>query len=164
MPLQPGPSGFFRIDDGPPCPRPIRRPERRRDLRELRGARRTRLSSSSHEIGHAHVHTSSLFGTAADVDPSRTTEAAPVGLLRVEDYGARERRELQANVFAREFLFPRALARRLHMDDGLGVAEISRRERGSPNTFIRQQIFDSLLLPPATRAGGKSHTPIPLRS
>ena len=33
-------------------------------------------------------------------------EAAPVGLQRVEDYGAHERRELQANVFARAFLFP----------------------------------------------------------
>ena len=43
----------------------------------------------------------------SDIDPSRPTEAAPVGMQRVEDYGARERRELQANVFAREFLFPR---------------------------------------------------------
>ena len=33
--------------------------------------------------------------------------AAPVGLQRVEDYGAHERRELQANVFARELLLPR---------------------------------------------------------
>ena len=54
-----------------------------------------------------------------DVDPSRSMEAAPVGLQRVEDYGAHERRELQANVFAREFLFPRSLARRMFVDQGL---------------------------------------------
>jgi Zn-dependent peptidase ImmA (M78 family) len=54
-------------------------------------------------------------------------EVAPVGLQRVEDYGARERRELQANIFAREFLLPRAFARRLHVDDGMGATAIANR-------------------------------------
>src|SRR5437879_8589400 len=100
----------------------------------------------SHEIGHAHVHASSSFCTSADIDPSRTTEAAPVGLQRVEDYGARERRELQANVFAREFLFPRSLARQLHIDEGLGATAIADKT-GLPKSLIRQQLFDALLLP-----------------
>ena len=47
--------------------------------------------------------------TEDDIDLSRSTEAVPVGLQRVEDYGTRERRELQANVFAREFLLPSEL-------------------------------------------------------
>ena len=64
-----------------------------------------------HEIGHAAIHTKSSCCSDSDIDPSRSTEAAPVGLQKVEDYGARERRELEANVFAREFLFPRGLAR-----------------------------------------------------
>src|ERR1700730_8512327 len=69
----------------------------------------------AHEIGHARVHAISSSCGADDIDPSRSTEAAPVGLQRVEDYGVRERRELQANVFAREFVFPRAAARRKHL-------------------------------------------------
>src|SRR5690348_15499367 len=54
-----------------------------------------------HEIGHVRVHATTSWCNANDIDPSRSTEAAPVGLQRVEDYGVRERRELQANVFAR---------------------------------------------------------------
>src|SRR3954471_6607018 len=79
----------------------------------------------AHEIGHDRIHIGSTACTAQDVDPSRSTEAAPVGLQRVEDYGAHERRELQANVFAREFLFPRSLARRMFVAQGLSASAIA---------------------------------------
>src|SRR5581483_10006505 len=82
---------------------------------------------AAHEIGHACVHAASYKCAGDEIDPGRSTEAAPVGLQRVENYGIRERRELQANVFAREFLFPRPLARRLHLDDGLGAGAIADR-------------------------------------
>src|SRR5262249_13008279 len=65
----------------------------------------------AHEIGHACVHATSSHCTVHDIDASQSMEAAPVGLQRVEDYGTHERRELQANVFAREFLLPRTEAR-----------------------------------------------------
>ena len=110
---------------------------------------------AAHEIGHASVHVGSSSCNTRDIDPSRSTEAAPVGLQRVEDYGARERRELQANVFAREFLFPRALARRLYLSDGLGASGIAQRT-GLPKNLIRQQLLDALLLPasPLSEASG----------
>lgn len=101
----------------------------------------------AHEIGHACIHTSSASCVGRDIDPSRPTEAAPVGLQRVEDYGAHERRELQANVFAREFLFPRPVARRFHLDEALTATEIVART-GLSKHLVRQQIFDTLLLPP----------------
>jgi DNA helicase-2/ATP-dependent DNA helicase PcrA len=111
----------------------------------------------AHEIGHARVHAISSSCGADDIDPSRSTEAAPVGLQRVEDYGVRERRELQANVFSREFLFPRALARRLYLDEGLGATAIAD-TTGMPKNLVRQQLFDALLLPspaaPETPDGG----------
>jgi DNA helicase II / ATP-dependent DNA helicase PcrA len=102
----------------------------------------------AHEIGHACIHAASSHCTAHDIDPSRSTEAAPVGLQRVEDYGARERRELQANVFAREFLLPRAEARRLHLTEGLGAAAIAEGLQ-LPKDLVRQQLLDALLLPDA---------------
>lgn len=105
-----------------------------------------RATLVAHEIGHARVHDSSQC-SRDDIDPSRSTEAAPVGLQRVEDYGVRERRELQANVFAREFLFPRALARQLHIQQQLAASEIAA-QIGLPINLIRQQLFDALLLPP----------------
>ena len=101
----------------------------------------------AHEIGHACIHTGSSTCAADDVDLSRSTELAPVGLQRVEDYGARERRELQANVFAREFLFPRALARRMFVTEGLSASEIAR-QLDLPIPLVRQQILDVVLLPP----------------
>ena len=81
----------------------------------------TRALLVAHEIGHADLHAGSAVCASADIDPSRSTEAAPVGLQRVEDYGARERRELQANVYARELVLPRGLRARpacLRRDDG----------------------------------------------
>lgn len=108
----------------------------------------------AHEIGHARLHAGSATCGAADIDASRSTEAAPVGLQRVEDYGARERRELQANVFGRELLLPRALARRLHVEQGLGAAAITART-GLPIALVRQQLFDALLLPEAELAAAE---------
>jgi DNA helicase-2/ATP-dependent DNA helicase PcrA len=100
----------------------------------------------AHELGHARLHAGSASCCRGDIDAACSTEAAPVGLQRVEDYGARERRELQANVFARELVLPRALARKLHVFDGLTGAAIAERS-GLPIAVVRQQLFDALLLP-----------------
>ena len=114
---------------------------------EESGSACDRVLLVAHEIGHAVIHVGSSSCGAGDIDPSRSTEMAPVGLQRVEDYGARERRELQADVFAREFLLPRTVAERLHMEDGLGAAGIADLT-GLPLGLVRQQLFDALLLPP----------------
>lgn len=103
---------------------------------------------AAHEIGHECIHSGSIACSAEDVDPSRSTEAAPVGLQRVEDYGAHERRELQANVFAREFLLPRDVARKLFVIDGKTASAIAK-ERDLPLPLVRQQILDVVLLPSA---------------
>jgi superfamily I DNA/RNA helicase/Zn-dependent peptidase ImmA (M78 family) len=105
-----------------------------------------RAALIAHELGHVCVHTGSTNCSGDDIDPSRSMEAAPVGLQRVEDYGARERRELQANIFARELLLPRHFVRSLHIDDRLGASEIANRT-GLPKSLICQQLFDALLLP-----------------
>ena len=101
----------------------------------------------AHEFGHAELHAGSVTCVGSDIDPSRSTEAAPVGLQRVEDYGARERRELQANVFARELLLPRAFVRELHLEQNLTATAIAER-LNFPVALVRQQVFDALLLPP----------------
>jgi DNA helicase-2/ATP-dependent DNA helicase PcrA len=100
----------------------------------------------AHEIGHECIHAGSTACSAEDVDPSCSIEAAPVGLQRVEDYGAHERRELQANVFARAFLFPRSLARRMFVDHAVPASEIAK-QLDLPVPLVRQQILDVILLP-----------------
>ncbi len=117
----------------------------------------------AHEIGHVCIHAGSAACTAQDIDATRPTEAAPVGLQRVEDYGARERRELQANVFAREFLFPRARARRMFVDQRLTASAIAKR-LGLPAPLVRQQILDAALLAlPARRPPEPAAAARPLR-
>ena len=101
----------------------------------------------AHELGHSELHAGSVTCAGSDIDPSRSTEAAPVGLQRVEDYGARERRELQANVYARELLLPRAFVRELHLMQNLTAAAVADRTK-FPIGLVRQQLFDALLLPP----------------
>ncbi|MBI3803606.1 MAG: UvrD-helicase domain-containing protein [Nitrospirae bacterium] len=101
----------------------------------------------AHELGHVCVHAGSGKCRIEDIDPSRSTEAAPVGLQRVEDYGVRERRELQANVFARELLLPRDVARHRYLagENASAIAQALK----LPKDIVRQQLLDALLLPPA---------------
>ena len=130
---------------------------------EASGDAAARALLLAHEIGHVEIHAGSATCRTGDIDPSRSTEAAPVGLQRVEDYGARERRELQADVFAREFLFPRALAGRIHVCDRLPATAIAERT-GLPLALVRQQLFDALLLPsppPQTAMPIPADTPRP---
>ncbi len=101
----------------------------------------------AHELGHSELHAGSATCSDPDIDPSRSTEVAPVGLQRVEDYCARERRELQANVYARELLLPRTFARELHLERDLTAVAIVDRTK-LPIALVRQQLFDALLLPP----------------
>ncbi len=120
---------------------------------EVTGTAADRALLAAHEIGHARIHTASSSCSGSDIDPSRSSESAPVGLQRVEDYGVRERRELQANVFAREFLLPRSEARHLYLDENLGATAIAERTE-LPINLIRQQLFDALLLPSPPAADG----------
>ena len=120
----------------------------------------------AHELGHTQVHASSTACTKDDIDLSRSTEVVPVGLQRVEDYGMRERRELQANVFAREFLLPRSFARRLYIDNTMTASAIAS-HTNLPKTLVRQQIFDAILLPMVEEvapAMASSYTPSPDQS
>lgn len=115
-------------------------------LAEDTGSESDRALLVGHEVGHVATHAKSSCCSSSDIDPSRSTESAPVGLQKVEDYGARERRELEANVFAREFLFPRNVAKRMHVDEAMSAASMAE-ATGLPIPLVRQQILDALLLP-----------------
>lgn len=116
-----------------------------------------RLLMLAHEIGHVRIHSTATLCRPDDIDLTRSTEAALVGLERVEDYGAHERREQQANVYGRELLFPRTLARQLHLNEELTASEISQR-LGLPKDLVRLQIIDALLLPNLPEPPGATTT------
>lgn len=102
----------------------------------------------AHELGHVVLEGGTLDVVTMDVESDRSMEDAPVGVDRVFDYGARERREVKMDLFAREFLLPRPVLRELHVNKGLTSDAIAMRF-GAPLAAVQQQLLDALLLPPA---------------
>jgi DNA helicase II / ATP-dependent DNA helicase PcrA len=102
----------------------------------------------AHELGHFHIHTLECATRCArdDVDVSAPNEASPVGADRVVGYGAKERRELQANVFARELLLPQPKARSLYLELAKTPTSIAT-DFGLPLAVTRQQLIDAVLIP-----------------
>lgn len=98
----------------------------------------------AHELGHWYLdgdrppQTIAHLSSMTDLYGNQTTVA-------IEAYGARERLELQANVFARELLLPRGVASRL-FQSGMGVTTIAANLQ-VPLEIVRLQLFDGLLLP-----------------
>ena len=112
----------------------------------------------AHEIGHWFLDASKQQSTVAHLRTLFGGDGSPA-VLKVEAYGARERQELQANVFARELLLPRFVARKLALN-GVGPARAAK-DLGIPLEFVRQQMLDALLLPNTEAATSTLHPPSP---
>lgn len=112
----------------------------------------------AHELGHYFLDGTKPATTVAHLHALLGTAGTPA-VLKVEAYGARERQELQANVFARELLLPRDLARQLALA-GNGPTEVAA-VLGIPLEFARQQMLDALLLPEAASTTSVLSTPSP---
>ena len=115
-------------------------------LYEDRGSDFERAFLIAHELGHVVLEGGTQDMVTVDVEPGRSMEDAPVGVDRVLDYGARERREVKMDLFAREFLLPRPVLRQLHVDEGLTSDAIAM-HFGAPLAVVQQQLLDALLLP-----------------
>ena len=101
----------------------------------------------AHEIGHDECGDAGDTEPAGSIDPARSAEPSPIGIDRVVDYGRRQRREVQMDLFAREFLLPRVVLARLHLEENLTASAIAERF-GAPFAVVAQQLLDALLLPP----------------
>lgn len=100
----------------------------------------------AHEIGHYELHT----------DPSHEVTISYVGLGgdpvegaagKVEGYSSRQRQEVQADVFAGEFLCPADWAREQYVFHGYRPTQIAN-ELKLPVRLILNQVIRALLLPP----------------
>ena len=130
-------------------------------LHESAGSRFEQAFLVAHEIGHVELGDDPDSELAPMFDPARAAEPSPVGMDRVVDYGRRQRREVQMDLFAREFLLPRNVARALHVDQGLSASAIAAK-LGAPFEVIAQQLFDALLLPIVPPAAAATHVERPL--
>lgn len=130
-------------------------------VHESAGSRFEQAFLVAHEIGHVELGDDPESESAPMIDPARPTEPSPVGMDRVVDYGRRQRREVQMDLFARELLLPRTVARALHVDQGLSGSAIAAK-LGAPFEVVAQQLFDALLLPAVPSASAAAHVERPL--
>jgi Zn-dependent peptidase ImmA (M78 family) len=97
----------------------------------------------AHELGHFRLEPDmdedAVHINSDGILPSSQATA------HVEAYGARERDELQKNVFGRELLLPRQVARRLFLE-GQSPKKIAK-SLAIPLEVARQQVLDAVLLP-----------------
>jgi superfamily I DNA/RNA helicase len=100
----------------------------------------------AHEIGHVEFNGANEATLSFESDPARPAEAAPIGVDRVIDYGRRERREVQMDLFGREFLLPRSVVSRLHLKEGMTASAVAEK-LCAPFEVVAQQLLDALLLP-----------------
>jgi superfamily I DNA/RNA helicase len=113
----------------------------------------------AHEFGHWKLHHEGHEGCHKVVESTlKPEEGDTFGAQKVEAYGARERAELQANIFARELLLPRDVARSRFLD-GESAQSLSE-DLDLPLELVRQQLLDALLLPEPTQTTPEASKPI----
>lgn len=115
-------------------------------LYEDTGSEFDRAFLVAHELGHVVLEGGTQDVVTEQIEPDRSVEDAPVGIEKVLDYGARERREIRMDLFARELLLPRSVVRHLHVSEGCSSMDIAKRF-GAPPQVVQQQLLDALLLP-----------------
>ncbi|WP_407792376.1 UvrD-helicase domain-containing protein [Pigmentiphaga litoralis] len=116
-------------------------------IHEAKGSLFDQAFLVAHEIGHAQLGDGEgERQPTSNIDPARTSEAAPIGMDRVVDYSRRQRREVQMDLFARELLLPRHVVIDLHVVQGHTCSTIATR-LGAPFEVVAQQMLDALLLP-----------------
>jgi len=98
----------------------------------------------AHELGHWFLDGDRPAQTIAHLS-AMTASYGSQATVTVEAYGARERLELQANVFARELLLPRGVASQMFRS-GIGASAMAASLQ-VPLEIVRLQLFDGVLLP-----------------
>src|SRR5437763_1934353 len=88
---------------------------------------RLALYYQAHEFAHYWLHNGGSLCSDEDVDYTESEDKSLYGEGRIEAYGPHQRREMEANVFAHEFLLPGDELRRLYVEGKLNAAQIASR-------------------------------------
>jgi DNA helicase II / ATP-dependent DNA helicase PcrA len=104
------------------------------------------LYYQAHEFAHHWLHNGGSLCSGEDVDFTDSEDKALYGEGRIEAYGPHQRRETEANVFAREFLLPGDELRRLYLEENLNAGQIASRF-GLALDFVLHSLAYALLAP-----------------
>jgi DNA helicase II / ATP-dependent DNA helicase PcrA len=102
-----------------------------------------------HEYAHYWIEGVIDACSHPDLEARLDEEKSPVCNERVESYSPKERREAQANVFAREFLLPSDQLRTWFIHNHWTAADIAQYV-DVPESLVFHQLTDALLLPAIT--------------
>lgn len=104
------------------------------------------LYYQAHEFAHHWLHNGGSLCLGEDVDFTDSEDKALYGEGRIEAYGPHQRRETEANVFARELLLPGDELRRLYLEENLNAEHIASRF-GLALDFVLHSLAYALLAP-----------------
>lgn len=107
---------------------------------------RLALYYQAHEFAHHWLHNGGSLCSDEDIDYAESEDKSLYGEGRIEAYGPRQRREMEANVFAREFLLPGDELRRLYVEEKLNAEQIASRF-GLKLDFVLHSLAYALLAP-----------------
>lgn len=100
-----------------------------------------------HEFAHLFLqHGACTHCSAEQINLDASEEDVPLGITQVRGYSPEERREREANVYARELLLPSDTLRTWYLEEGLGAIEIAART-GLPEGLVFHQLSYSVLTP-----------------
>jgi superfamily I DNA/RNA helicase len=103
----------------------------------------------AHEIGHFILHRTSTHCAEDDLEDFSADDETPSAAKQVKGYGARERREKEANLFALEFLLPCDVLRNAFLAENLNAEAIGKIV-GLPSNMVAEQLARALLTPVQT--------------
>ena len=109
----------------------------------------------AHEYAHEQLGHGERVCTHSDVNPAEAEDKVPLGVHRVTGYGPHERKECDANVFAREFLLPGDVLRQWFVEEGLNAQMIADKV-GVPIEMVCHALSRALLTPDIQTAQQKS--------
>jgi superfamily I DNA/RNA helicase/CRISPR/Cas system-associated exonuclease Cas4 (RecB family) len=104
------------------------------------------LYYQAHEFAHHWLHNGGSLCSGEDLDYTESEDKSLYGEGRIEAYGPHQRREMEANVFAREFLLPGGQLRRWYIEENLNAAQITERS-GLVLDFVLHNLAYALLAP-----------------
>jgi superfamily I DNA/RNA helicase/Zn-dependent peptidase ImmA (M78 family) len=114
----------------------------------------------AHEFAHFAIHSDCSppdFAGVTDLD-----RGADGAIETVEGYSPRQKREIDANIWAAELLMPEPLVRRLFRDEGAGAPRIAEL-LGLDASLVRAQMASVLLRAPAFESENPSVPPVAQR-
>ncbi|MBC7795606.1 MAG: UvrD-helicase domain-containing protein, partial [Pyrinomonadaceae bacterium] len=111
----------------------------------------------AHEYAHHFLHNGKSHCTAEDISLRFAENDVPTGENRVVGYSSRERKEREADLFAREILLPGDLLRRLFIEENWRSRDFKLLTE-LPIDFINQQLAHALLIADAIEIADKSES------